>query len=93
MQRQERVTGRLHCLSAIHDKAFDKGLIALSDDFRVLVSSELLRSEDTVIKGVILPLNGRPIELPERFAPDVAFVARHRTEELLRRPIVISAPL
>lgn len=69
------------CLSAIHDKAFDKGLIALSDDFRVLVSNELLRSEDAFIKGVILPLNGRPIELPERFAPDVALVARHRTEE------------
>jgi hypothetical protein len=69
------------CLSAIHDKAFDKGLIALSDDFRVLVSSELLRSEDAFIKGVILPLNGRTIELPERFVPDVALVARHRTEE------------
>ncbi len=71
------------CLSAIHDKAFDKGLIALSDDFRVLVSNELLRSEDTFIKGVILPLNGRPIELPERFVPDVGLIARHRMEEFV----------
>ena len=71
------------CLSAIHDKAFDKGLIALSDNFRVLVSNELLRSEDTFIKGVILPLNGRPIELPERFVPDAGFIARHRTEEFV----------
>lgn len=69
------------CLSAIHDKAFDKGLIALSDDFRVLVSNELLHSVDAFIKSVILPLNGRPIELPERFVPDVAFIARHRAEE------------
>jgi DNA (cytosine-5)-methyltransferase 1 len=69
------------CLSAIHDKAFDKGLIALSDDFRVLVSTELKRSEDSFIQTVILPLDGRSIELPERFLPDTNFVARHRMEE------------
>jgi hypothetical protein len=69
------------CLSAIHDKAFDKGLIALSDDFRVLVSTELKRSENLFIQTVILPLDGRSIELPERFLPDANFVARHRMEE------------
>ena len=69
------------CLSAIHDKAFDKGLIALSDDFTVLVSTELKRSENVFIQAVILPLDGQPIELPERFVPDATFVARHRMEE------------
>lgn len=69
------------CLSAIHDKAFDKGLIALSDDFTVLVSTELKRSENAFIQSVILPLDGRFIELPERFLPDANFVARHRLEE------------
>ena len=71
------------CLSAIHDKAFDKGLIALSDDFRVLVSNDLQRSDNAFIKSVILPLNGRVIELPERFVPDISFVARHRAEEFV----------
>ena len=69
------------CLSAIHDKAFDKGLIALSDDFRVLISTELKHSEDAFIQTVILPLDGRSIELPERFRPDANCVARHRMEE------------
>ena len=69
------------CLSAIHDKAFDKGLITLSDDFRVLVSTELKRSENAFIQTVILPLDGHSIELPERFLPDTNFVARHRLEE------------
>jgi predicted restriction endonuclease len=69
------------CLSAIHDKAFDKGLIALSDDFRVLISTELKRSESSFVQTVILPLDGRSIELPERFLPDSNFVARHRMEE------------
>ncbi|MDP2809268.1 MAG: HNH endonuclease [Rhodocyclaceae bacterium] len=71
------------CLSAIHDRAFDKGLIALSDDFRVLVSTELKRSADALIQNVLLPLDGRPIELPERFVPDASFVARHREDEFV----------
>jgi len=71
------------CLSAIHDKAFDKGLIALSDDFRVLVSAELKRNENAFIRSVILPLDGSSIELPERFVPNATFVARHRAEQFV----------
>ena len=71
------------CLSAIHDKAFDKGLLALSDDFRVLVSSELKRSQDAFVQRVLLPLEGRPIELPERFVPGTGFVSRHRADEFV----------
>jgi hypothetical protein len=66
------------CLSAIHDKAFDKGLIALDDDFRVIVSGELKQSNDIFVKAVFMPLLGSKIELPERFMPDVAFIAWHR---------------
>jgi DNA (cytosine-5)-methyltransferase 1 len=71
------------CLSAIHDKAFDKGLITLSDDFRVLVSDELRRSNDIFVKEVFLPLSGRVIDLPERFSPSTEFIARHRKEEFV----------
>lgn len=71
------------CLSAIHDKAFDRGLLALSDDFRVLVSKELRRSNDALIQEVLLPLDGRTIELPERFVPDPAFIRRHRSNEFV----------
>lgn len=68
------------CLSAIHDRAFDKGLITLSDDFTIVVSSELKRLDEPFIKEVLLPLNGKMIELPERFMPSVEFVSRHRAE-------------
>lgn len=71
------------CLSAIHDRAFDKGLIALSDDFRVLVSAELKRSQDAFVQNVLLPLEGRSIELPERFVPDTSFFSRHRADEFV----------
>lgn len=68
------------CLSAIHDRAFDKGFITLSDDFRIVVSEELKRRDDTFVKEVLLPLNGMLIELPERFMPSVEFISRHRAD-------------
>ena len=68
------------CLSAIHDRAFDKGLITLTDDFKVVVSIELKRKKEPFIIEVLLPLDGRAIEPPERFAPQPEFVTWHRNE-------------
>lgn len=66
------------CLSAIHDKAFDKGLITLSDNLRVILSDELRRRDEVFIKNVFLPIDNQMIEAPERFAPSVEFLAHHR---------------
>lgn len=68
------------CLSAIHDRAFDKGLITLSDDFTIMVSDEIKRRKEEFLKAVFVPLEGRPIALPERFAPNARFVSWHRME-------------
>ncbi len=68
------------CLSAIHDKAFDRGLITISDDYEVILSEELKRNNDAFVAQIFLPLEGRKIELPEKFIPGVAFLARHREE-------------
>lgn len=68
------------CLSAIHDRAFDKGLITISDDMKVLVSEELKQNKETFVVQVLLPLEGRAIEMPERFAPQREFIAWHRNE-------------
>lgn len=71
------------CLSAIHDKAFDKGLITLSDDLQIIVSEDLKQRNDSFLQSVFVPLEGRCIELPERFTPDLEFIARHREEEFV----------
>lgn len=68
------------CLSALHDKAFDQGLITLTDDFKIIVSAELMKKNEAFITQVLLPLNGRTIEPPERFAPQAEFIAWHRSE-------------
>lgn len=68
------------CLSAIHDKAFDRGLITLSDDFTVIVSKKILKRDDIFLQEIFLPLEGKAIELPERFSPNTAFIRWHRNE-------------
>lgn len=68
------------CLSAIHDRAFDKGLITLSADLKIIVSEELRRRDEAFVREVLLPLNSRPIELPERFLPQPEFIAWHRNK-------------
>lgn len=66
------------CLSAIHDKAFDRGLIGLSDDCRVIVSEDVRRSHDAFVQEVLAKLDGQEIVQPYRFRPSVEFVRRHR---------------
>ena len=66
------------CLSALHDRAFDQGLITLEDDFTITLSEQLRQRDEPFVREVLRPLAGRPIELPERFLPSVDFVAWHR---------------
>ena len=68
------------CLSAIHDKAFDRGLITISDNHEVMLSEQLKRNDDAFVAQIFLPLEGRRIELPEKFIPNIAFLTRHRNE-------------
>lgn len=68
------------CLSALHDKAFDCGLITLNDNFRVVVSNELKQKKEAFVQAALLGIEGKSIELPERFSPDPSFLERHRAE-------------
>jgi DNA (cytosine-5)-methyltransferase 1 len=68
------------CLSALHDRAFDKGLITLSNDLKIILSDQLWRDDDAFIQKIFRPLEDKTIELPERFCPNVDFISRHRNE-------------
>ena len=68
------------CLSAIHDRAFDQGLITLSDDLKIIVSKELKQQAENFAQALVVAIEGRPIENPERFMPSLDFIARHRKE-------------
>ena len=71
------------CLSALHDRAFDKGFITVTDHFNIIVSDILKQRDDPFIRNVLLPLQGKLIELPDKFSPDLSLLARHREEIFL----------
>jgi len=65
------------CLSPTLHRAFDRGLIAISDDYQVMVSPDLHESPGPY---ALAPLAGRRLLLPERsqYHPDPAFLRQHR---------------
>jgi predicted restriction endonuclease len=69
------------CLSAIHDAAFDQGLLTLDDQFRVVLSQNLRESMDNHEWSVFFaPYEGQKINLPNKLAePDPMALEYHRT--------------
>jgi putative restriction endonuclease len=66
------------CLSAIHDRAFDRGLLTISEDHEVVLSSHLRKSPDPGTKLLLNNFEGAKIRVPERFPPKPEFLAFHR---------------
>ena len=67
------------CLNALHDRAFDKGLITISaDDYRIKVSSKLKKK--TVIESIeqnFMALESKSILLPDKFLPSKELLKVH----------------
>ncbi len=68
------------CLCALHDRAFDRGLMTFDVDLRLRLSAQLRdRAGSGVHAHAFVLQEGRPLRLPDRFAPDAAALAYHRT--------------
>lgn len=66
------------CLSALHDRAFDRGLITVEPDLRITISSVAMKHRDEeLIRRSLLDLDGQRISAPEKFQPDPAFLEFH----------------
>ena len=65
-------------LSALHDRAFDSGLLTISADLTILVSQSHWGVENQYFQQSVLRYQGQQIRLPEKFAPDPSFLSYHR---------------
>jgi putative restriction endonuclease len=72
------------CLNALHDKAFDKGLITITPDYKIKVSSYLLESNDKASLSFILNIHNKEIIKPQRFVPVREFLEYHN-ENVFRK--------
>ena len=66
------------CLSALHDRAFDKGLITVDSQMQIKVSEQVRSlSENEFAQKSLLALEGKSISLPEKFLPSEDFLTYH----------------
>jgi predicted restriction endonuclease len=66
------------CLSVLHDKAFDRGLITVSPDLTIRVSSVIsMLRDDSFVQSTLVVMDGRKINLPEKFSPAPEFLEWH----------------
>jgi putative restriction endonuclease len=67
------------CLSALHDRAFDQGLITISDEGKVLISKSIRAMQSmSAFTDLFISCENVSIQKPERFAPDLALLKWHR---------------
>lgn len=69
------------CLNALHDAAFDRGLITLTERFELRVSKRVkAEMPETLYEEMFASRAGVPITVPERFPPSAELLEFHRTK-------------
>ena len=69
------------CLSALHDRAFDRFLLTVLPDGTIRVSASIGRqSASLIMQAALLDLDGQHITLPERFQPDPVLLRWHNAQ-------------
>ena len=68
------------CLNALHDRAFDRYLMTVSPEFRVVLADDVRKRSDAPFVDLLLKYDGAPVLQPKRFRPDPALLDRHRCE-------------
>ena len=66
------------CLNALHDKAFDRGLITIDDSYHIVISNRLKdvpMDEDT--RDWFMAYDHKVITMPDKFAPDKNYIQYH----------------
>jgi len=64
------------CLNALHDRAFDKGLITVTPEHLVRISQRL-KQEKIAYHSFFEPYENKKIDLPQRFSPQAEFFKWH----------------
>ena len=66
-------------LCTLHDRAFDRGLVSIDDDLKIIISSSLqIKTENNVHQYAFLCIQGKKLSTPNRFAPDRKALEYHR---------------
>ena len=64
------------CINALHDKAFEAGLITITPDYLVKVSNKIKQSS-TAVSSYFIKYDSQPMVLPGKFWPDPGLLQLH----------------
>jgi len=65
-------------LNYLHDKAFDCGLLTVTEDLKIKISSKFYQSKDVLsIQQNFIDYDGKSLIEPQKFFPDVEFLKIH----------------
>lgn len=65
------------CMNPLHDKAFEVGLMAISNKYRILLSSKIFDSDNKSIKENFQKYENLEINLPSKYKPSKEFLEEH----------------
>lgn len=69
------------CLSALYDKAFDRGLIAINEKHQILLSEKLKKKKDADFYGkYFASIENQLLISPQRYFPKKEFIQYHLDE-------------
>jgi predicted restriction endonuclease len=73
------------CLNALHDRAFDRGLMWIEPDFVIRLSPKLRETNDDSKQTVdwLFSFDGKKLLLPTNFQPDLKFLTKHASRAIL----------
>ena len=80
---KDDIENRLHpknglALSMIHDKAFDIGIITITEEYKVLVSQKYHSKDDVFFNTSLMKYDGESLIMPNKFSPKSEFLEHHR---------------
>ncbi len=67
-------------INALHDKAFENGFLTITCDYKIKISSQLLKQNTESAVAFFHNYQNKPINLPSRFLPDIEFLKYHNNE-------------
>lgn len=67
------------CLNSIHDRAFDRGFITITTDYKIKVSNYFNDfKKDNAVSDLFLKYENQSILLPDKFSPKIEFLEYHQ---------------
>lgn len=71
-------------MNALHDKAIERGLMTITPEYRIRISSTLMKEiNNKPVQDYFTKYDNKEINLPSRFLPDKDFLAYHNQERFL----------